>query len=312
MSPKQYFVIILCLVIFALPAKAQTGSGKETEKPPKPAASSTPTANSIESRVEHYLRNSYAWGESFEVRVGPPKPSPIPDLLAVPVTVNLAGQSDTAIVYVDKNGKFILRGDLADMTVDPLADTRSKLIPGNSPSLGPKDAKITLIEFADFECPSCRQLDLILRDLLAAHPEIRLIYKNFPLTDLHPWAMTAAIASQCTYQQNPEAFWKIHNAIFDAQDVISPSNVWDKMTDLATQLGQDMDIFRACMADPRRAAPFRRVSRTKPSRLPAGKGLPAAKARSAMVSTAMRSQFAAAGEAPSRPVKISTRASGPS
>ena len=46
--------------------------------------------------------------------------------------------------------------------------------------------------------------------------------------------MTAAIASQCAYQQSPAAFWKIHDAIFDAQDVISPSNVWDKMLDLAS------------------------------------------------------------------------------
>ena len=62
--------------------------------------------------------------------------------------------------------------------------------------------------------------------------------------------MTAAIAGQCTYQLRPEAFWKIHDAIFDAQDVISPSNVWDKMIDLATQQGLDIDAFRSCMADP--------------------------------------------------------------
>ncbi|MGH9680454.1 MAG: DsbA family protein, partial [Candidatus Acidiferrales bacterium] len=149
----------------------------------------------------------------------------MPDLLAVPVKVTMAGQSDTAIVYVDKSGRFILRGELADMNVDPLADIRSKLIPGNSPSTGPKDAKITLIEFADFECPSCRRLDLILRQLLVEHPEIRLVYKNFPLTNLHPWAMTAAIAAECTYKQKPDAFWKMHNEIFDDQDLISPDNV---------------------------------------------------------------------------------------
>jgi protein-disulfide isomerase len=247
---KLHFAIVLCFAIFTVHAVAQTPPAKETASPAKPAANSAQTSNSIESRVEHYLRDTYAWGPAFDVKVGPAKPSPIPDLLAVPVTVTKAEQSDTAIVYVDKIGRFILRGDLQDMTVDPLADTKSKLTPGNSPSVGPENAKITIIEFADFECPSCRQLDRILRTLIADHPEIRLVYKNFPLTDLHPWAMTAAIAGQCTYQQNHEAFWKIHNAIFDAQDVISPSNVWDKMIDLATQQGLDMDTFRTCMADP--------------------------------------------------------------
>ena len=161
-----------------------------------------------------------------------------------------AGQGDTPIVYVTKDGTFIIRGELADMSIDPFADIRSKLHPGNSLSIGPEKAQVTLIEFADFECPTCRQLDRILRDFLPSHPEIRLVFKHFPLTEIHPWAMTAAIASQCTYQQNPASFWKIHDAIFDAQDVINPSNVWDKMTDLAAKLGLNMDAFQACMSNP--------------------------------------------------------------
>jgi protein-disulfide isomerase len=192
----------------------------------------------------------YAWGPQFEMKVGPIKPSPIPDLLEVPVTVGMKGQSDTAVVYVTKDGKFIVRGELTDMSVDPLAETRSKLHPGTSPSIGPATAKITIIEFADFECPSCRQLDRILRDLLPQHPEIRLVYKDFPLTTLHPWAMTASLAGQCATQQTPASFWKIHDIIFDQQDVITPSNVWEKMTDFANQLGLNMESFRACMASP--------------------------------------------------------------
>ena len=250
MFHTQRLAIIMFLTLFAVRAAAQASPNTAQTTPPKPSAPTNPKSDSIEARVEQYLRNVYAWGPNFQVKVGPTKPSPIPELLEVPVTVTMSGQSDTAIVYVNKNGHFILRGELADMTVDPLADTRSKLHPGNSPSMGPENAKVTLIEFADFECPSCRQLDLILRNFLATHPEIRLVYKNFPLTDVHPWAMTAAIASQCAYQQSPTAFWKIHNAIFDAQDLISPQNVWDKMIDLGTQLALNMDTYRLCMSDP--------------------------------------------------------------
>jgi len=151
---------------------------------------------------------------------------------------------------VSKDGKFLFRGELSDMSVDPFADIRSKLTPGKSPSMGSDDAKITLIEFADFECPSCRQLDLVLRDFLPSHPEVRLVFKHFPLTDIHPWAMTAAIASQCAFHQSPAAFWKMHNSVFDEQDVISASNVWDKMMDLGTQLGLNQDDYKACMANP--------------------------------------------------------------
>jgi protein-disulfide isomerase len=257
-SQKSLFAMVSLLfaILCAQILSAQTSTAQTTQTKPSPSTPAqgtpapAPKSDSIESRVDRYLRNLYAWGPSFDVKVGSPKPSLLPDLLEVPVTVGTGGQSDTAIVYIDKSGKFLVRGELTDMTVDPFADIRSKLHPGTSPSIGPTNAKITLIEFADFECPSCRALDLILRDLIAANPDVRLVYKNFPLTDLHPWAMTAAIAAQCTYQQDPAAFWKMHNSIFDAQDVISPANVWDKMTEMASQLTLNMDTFKTCMSDP--------------------------------------------------------------
>jgi protein-disulfide isomerase len=208
----------------------------------------------VEGRVEKYLRNLYAWGPEFELKVGPTKLSPIADLLEVPVTVSFGGQSDTAVVYISKTGNFLIRGELTNMSVDPFADIRSKLTVGNSPTRGPADAKITLFEFADFECPACRQLDLILREFLSQHPEVRLVFKHYPLTNIHPWAMTAAIATQCAYEQSPAAFWKMHDAIFDAQDVISPSNVWNKMQDLATEAGLDSQTYKICLLKPETAA----------------------------------------------------------
>ena len=251
MSSRLRIAIFIFSIAFAYQTSAQTtGGSKNTAEPKQGTALPNSKQETLESRVEKYLRNAYAWGPTFEVKIGPIKPSPIPDLLEVPLTISMGGQSDNAIVYVTKNGNYIFRGDLTDMTVDPLADIRSKLHPGNSPSMGPENAKITLIEFADFECPSCRELDRILRDFMASHPEARLVFKHFPLTEIHPWAMTAAIASQCAFQQDPAAFWKIHAAIFDAQDLISPSNVWDKMQDLAGKVGLNPDTFQTCMANP--------------------------------------------------------------
>jgi protein-disulfide isomerase len=66
--------------------------------------------------------------------------------------------------------------------------------------------------------------------------------------------MTAAIASQCAFQQSSSAFWKMHDAIFDAQDVITPSNVWDKMLNLAIQSGLNPETYRACVINPETTA----------------------------------------------------------
>src|ERR1700674_4508667 len=150
-SLKLRHALLLALLCFTHSLNAQTSTqtpGAARPTSPSPSAR-TPAASaakpgSLEDKVQQYLRNMYAWGPQFEMKVGPIKPSPIADLLEVPVTVGMQGQSDTAIVYVTKDGKFIVRGELTDMSVDPLAETRSKLHPGTSPSIGPATAKITL------------------------------------------------------------------------------------------------------------------------------------------------------------------------
>jgi protein-disulfide isomerase len=256
---RSLLLAILLLTTFRLSSFAQSsqaGSVSPGSKPDaKPAAGTNAgSADSLETRVEKYLRNLYAWGPEYELKVAQPKPSPIADLLEVPITVSKDGQSDTASVYVSKSGKYMFRGELTDMTVDPFAEVAAKLHVGNSPTLGPADAKVTLIEFADFECPACRQLDVILRDLLPKHPEARLVFKQFPLTEIHPWAMTAALATQCAYQQDPAAFWKMHDGIYDSQDTITADNAWDKLLDLVTQAGLNIDTYKACIADPATAA----------------------------------------------------------
>src|SRR2546426_744600 len=87
-----------------------------------------------------------------------PSLAPAGDLYEVPVEVSAQGGSDTAIVYVTKDGHYMLRGDLQDLNGDPLGDTMRKLNLLGAASKGPADAKIVIVEFGDLECPSCRQL----------------------------------------------------------------------------------------------------------------------------------------------------------
>jgi protein-disulfide isomerase len=247
-SRKAAFATVLFSLVFTAALGAQTDAAKSEPASPKTAARSDSTPASVEGRVEKYLRNLYAWGPAFEVKVGSPKPTPVADLLELSVTISKEGRADTASVYVSKDGNYLIRGEFSDMNVDPFAEIRSKLHTDNAPSMGPADAKVTLVEFGDLECPSCRQLDRILRAYLPQHPDVRLVFKQFPLTQVHPWAMTAATATQCAFHQNPAAFWKMHDAIYDDQDVITASNVWDKMIDLATQAGLNLDQFKTCMS----------------------------------------------------------------
>src|SRR5580700_8238761 len=100
MMARLRVTILFLSLPLALNAGAQTGTGNKPAVAPKPPASAADSNQiSIENSVERYLRNVYAWGPSYEVKIGTIKPSPIPELMEVPVTISKDGQSDTAVVY---------------------------------------------------------------------------------------------------------------------------------------------------------------------------------------------------------------------
>jgi protein-disulfide isomerase len=204
----------------------------------------------IQKTVEAYLRNLYAFGADTAVKVAAPKDIGVAGLEEVDIEVRVGENQQTGKVYVTRDGKYMFRGELSDLAKDPLAETRAQLQTKDSPSLGPANAPVTLVEFSDFECPVCRNLHDALRGLLANYPQVRVVFKDYPLEQIHPWARTAAIAGRCAYQLDPQAFWKMYDLIYDGQETISAENAWGKMTDFAVQSGLNPDAFHACMASP--------------------------------------------------------------
>jgi protein-disulfide isomerase len=246
---------ILCTTTLLIAFAGLTIHAAQQSTPAKPHAPAPSTSAAqpnapIERKIEAYLRDLYAWGPNFKLKFEPLKETPVPNLYEVKVEVSADGQGDTATFYVTKDGHFLIRAELEDITTDPAAKIRKEIVTAGYPSKGPADAKIVLVEYADYECPSCRQLDSILRAMLPTEPQVRLIYKDFPLTQIHPWAMTAAEAGRCAYQQNPNAFWKFHDLLFDNQSIIAPEDAYQKMQDYATQSGLDANTLKVCMADP--------------------------------------------------------------
>jgi protein-disulfide isomerase len=157
--------------------------------------------------------------------------------------------------YVSKDGKFLFQGELSDMTKDPLAQNLAQIQMKDAPSMGDSNAAVTLVEYSDFECPVCRKLHDALREILPNYAgKVRVVFKDFPIEQLHPWARTAAIAGRCAFQQDSKAFWKLYDLIYDNQEIISAANAWTKMMDYAGQSGLDADAFKVCMASPEAGA----------------------------------------------------------
>ena len=117
-----------------------------------------------------------------------------------------------------------------------------KIDVAGAPVRGPQDARITLVEFSDFECPFCSAAVVQVDKIMAAYPkDIKLIYKQFPLST-HPHAQMAAEASLAAKDQGK--FWEMYEALFQNFRRLSP----DRIRMLAKDSGLNMDKFQADIA----------------------------------------------------------------
>ena len=110
---------------------------------------------------------------------------------------------------------------------------------GNSPVKGSKDATVAIVEFSDFQCPYCSQLQETLREALKAYPnDVKLVFKDFPL-QFHQHAQNAARAAHAAGEQGK--YWQMHDLIFGNFNSLSE----DKFKEFATKIGLDMNKFAA-------------------------------------------------------------------
>jgi protein-disulfide isomerase len=105
---------------------------------------------------------------------------------------------------------------------------------------GDSQASLTAIEYSDFQCPFCKQLHVSLKALADSH-KIRWVFRNDPLTSVHPLATKAAIAAECAGQQG--RFWDYADALFDDQEQITSQSAFDE---LARSLNLDSAKFGRC------------------------------------------------------------------
>ncbi|MDR1679799.1 MAG: DsbA family protein [Prevotellaceae bacterium] len=104
---------------------------------------------------------------------------------------------------------------------------------------GAKDALIEMIEYGDYQCPYCRKAYYILKELPAElRKNIRLVFRNFPLQDLHEHALHAAIAAEVAASQGK--FWEMHDIIFENQHYLSDSD----LIKYAREIGLDVERFK--------------------------------------------------------------------
>jgi protein-disulfide isomerase len=127
-----------------------------------------------------------------------------------------------------------------------------KVDAGSLPVKGDKNAKLTIVEFSDFQCPFCKQYfdqtDAQIQEKYVKTGKAKFTYRHYPLTTIHPNAQIAAEASECANEQ--DAFWKFHDLLFQNQDTWSQQSATDvinSFVDYAGQAGINADQFRSCV-----------------------------------------------------------------
>jgi protein-disulfide isomerase len=227
----------------------------------QPAAPPSTAAPAFDkAKFESYIRRVELLPQELPVKVGDPEPSMFPGFNEVYATVVTPRGDATIRYYVSQDGQRIIKGNLFDIGKNPFQPELNKLTTANQPSFGPAGAPVTIVEFSDFECPNCKEEAKALRtDLPKAYPnQVRVVFKDFPLEKMHPWARQAAIAGRCVYRQNPAAFWDFYDWIYDHQEGILPDDLKTQVAGWADSKNLDSAKIGACMASNAPAAEIAR------------------------------------------------------
>jgi protein-disulfide isomerase len=116
---------------------------------------------------------------------------------------------------------------------------------GNAPSFGGENAKVTIVEYSDFQCPFCAKGATILKDLKKKYGnKVKIAFKQYPLP-FHSQAKKAAVAALCANEQSADLFWKLHDSMFANQAALAPA----KLKEAAKKLGADSAKFDKCLDD---------------------------------------------------------------
>ena len=255
---KRTLAVFLAIFVLASFALAQTGSaapaGKaDAAKPASPAAAS-PTGSDLpsEATVNAFFHRMFGFEPNLVFKVSSIKASPIDGLAEVTAVVTTPnGQQQITKLFVAKD--YGIAGELMPFGPDPFAKARAILNKeAFGPTKGPATPATTIVEFGDLECPACKQAQPAIEKLLSEEPKVKLVFQNYPLDQIHPWAQKAAAYVDCITRENNDAAWKFIASVYEQQDAVNQQHesgaaaLTTKLNELAAGAGVDAKQIAAC------------------------------------------------------------------
>lgn len=206
----------------------------------------------IERRVRRYFGKVADLPDDVRFELAALEPVPGSALVRGELEVGNELGSRRVPFVVTRDGRYLAQGSLADLDVDPYVETMRRIRTDGRPARGAAAAPATLVVYLDFQCPfSARAWRTLLEGLLPRYGNrLRLVFKNFPLADVHPWAEAAAAAAECAYAADEALYFALAEAFFAAQETLTAESIGAFVRDrVEAAAGAAAPAVLACSAD---------------------------------------------------------------
>lgn len=237
------------------PAPAPSSTAAKTPQLPPVNPANFTASSPSKAEVDSFLKASWGYDSNRKYEVAAIVKTQAPGVSKIVIFVTEKGQSRIGSIsfFVTPDGKHLIAGNsILGFAADPFAHDRAILQQqANGPSLDSSSRNHELVEFADMECPHCKEAQTTMAQLRKDFPNARFVFENFPLYEIHPEALLAAEYSDCVAKAGGNAaFFKFVDNVFANQDKLTPADGKATLNAAATAAGQDATKIAACAASP--------------------------------------------------------------
>jgi protein-disulfide isomerase len=203
----------------------------------------------LEEKVRNFSWNNFR--EVFTASVVPSKTATA--IKRVKVTYTTEAGAVPIDGWTDANESTLFVGEFYAANASVPAERMKKVTPllAAAPRRGNPSSKVTIVEFSDFQCPSCREASKYMKPLIEKlGDKVHYVRLDLPLISSHPWAFQAAVAGRAIHRQNPDAFWKYRDFVYENQPDLNAFTLEDQARKFAADQGLDLARYDSDLQSP--------------------------------------------------------------
>ena len=255
MRPLRSLLLLAGTLAISATAFAQTTPGATADPfpPVNPKFFDAPTPSTAD--VDGFLKAIWGYDANRSWRVEAIQKTQAPGVSKVTIFVADKSQGnkvETVRFYVTPDGKFAIADTVFAFGPHPFDDTAKLLAQqADGPAQGSASKKFLLVEFADLQCPHCKEAEPIIDNIRRDFPDARVVYQNYPLTEIHPFAFKSAAYGNCVQAAKGDAaFFTYTRDVFEHQESLTAAMAQQTLDNAVTKAGASPAAIATCSNTP--------------------------------------------------------------